>query len=106
MFWNAIRLLAVAVCAGAVSAQNGLQQLTEVPAAPALKPNVERMLRELMKKNGMKNEATVCSIPLLEVRVSNNVDPMPNFKPRAEPDTIDNMPSLKVPAPPCKGEKR
>jgi hypothetical protein len=31
---------------------------------------------------------------------------MPVLRPRAEPDNIDHMPSVKLPAPPCKEEKR
>jgi hypothetical protein len=92
----------------ALSAQSAPPRFTVVPQAPVVRPETERALRELVKSHSQE-ETAVCSIPLREVLVAKNVERMPTFRPRAEPDNpdkMDHMPSVKLPAPPCKEEKR
>ena len=97
MYRRAIGTIAAGIWAMAVSAQT--------PPAEAARQEAPRTLRQLLKSSSPE-EAPVCSIPLLEARVTKDAERMPTFRPRAEPDNIDHMPSVKLPAPPCKEEKR
>ena len=87
MYRRAMSMIAAGIWAMALSAQ----------APPAAAARQESCSPE---------EMAVCSIPLTEAHVTKNVERMPTLRPRAEPDNIDPMPSVKLPAPPCKEEKR
>ena len=79
------------------------------PPWPGTRPDTARALRELMRKysrDTQYSQANVCSIPLTEVPVAKDMPRMPAFRPRAEPEGIDRMPSVSLPAPPCREEKR
>jgi len=126
MYCRAMSMVAAGIWAMVLSAQTapprfpGLPQFTVMPQAPAVRPETESDLREFMKKywkvgkvHGIGPEAVlgigpentaVCSIPLLQVPPTKNVEQMPVLRPRA--DNIDNMPSVKLPAPPCEEDKR
>jgi len=81
----------------------GIPQFTVTPQAPVVRPKTKVVLRQLLNRDSPE-ETGVCSIPLLQVPVAENVELMPVLHPRA--DNIDNMPSVKLPAPPCQEEKR
>ena len=106
MFWSATSILSAGVCAAALSAQTVQPEVSVIPQAPAVRPQTGRELRQWMKNFGQQNEAAVCSIPLLQVPIAKDVDRMPHFQPRDEPEGTDRMPLVKMPAPPCKEEKR
>ena len=111
MYYRVTSMMAAGIWAMALSAQTaprrfpGVPQFTVMPRAPVVRPETEGGLRQLLKSYSREKTA-VCSIPLLEVRVANNVERMPTIRPRAEPENIDHMPMVKLPAPPCKEEKR
>jgi hypothetical protein len=84
----------------ALSAQTPPQQPTVMPKAPVVLPKSKATLRQL---GDNPEKMAVCSIPLLEVLVAKNQEPMPVLLPPA--DNIDNIP-VNVPAPPCNEEKR
>jgi hypothetical protein len=111
MYRRAIGIVAAGIWATALSAQTpqlrlpGVPQFIVTPPARAASEEATRALRQLLKSSSPE-EAPVCSIPLLEARVTKDAERMPTFRPRAEPDNIDHMPSVKLPAPPCKEEKR
>jgi hypothetical protein len=88
------------------SAQAPLPAVNVASPWPGAGPDTTRALREFMKKYSQQNRAAVCTIPLTEVPVAKNVEPMPSFRPSAAPENIDRMPSVPLPAPPCKEEKR
>jgi hypothetical protein len=106
MSWIVTSILSAGIWAGTLSAQSVQPEPTIIPQAPAVRPEAKRALRQWMKKFGQQSEAAVCSIPLLEVLIAKDIDRMPHFKPRDEPENIDRMPPVKMPAPPCKEEKR
>jgi len=101
---------AVGMWAMALSAQTpplllrfpGVPQFTAAPKAPVTRAKTVGVVRELGKYE--PGETAVCSIPLREVPVANNVERMPVWRPPAEP--IDHMPLVKLPAPPCQEDKR
>ena len=95
-------ILAAGVWASALSPQTVPQSPAGIPEAPLLRPETEPALRELMKKFNPQ-KANVCSIPLLEVPIPKNIERMPVLRP---PDNLERMPQVKVPAPPCKEDKR
>ena len=95
-------ILAAGVWASALSPQTTPPPPVADAESPMLRPETEPALRELMKKLGTQ-KTNVCSIPLLEVPISKNVERMPVFRP---PDNLERMPQVKVPAPPCKEDKR
>jgi hypothetical protein len=97
MYRRAVGMIAAGIWAMALSAQ--------APPAAAARQEATRAMRQLLKSYSPE-EMAVCSIPLTEARVTKNVERMPTLRPRAEPDNIDPMPSVKLPAPPCKEEKR
>ena len=109
MYCRAISMMAAGIWAMALSAQTppwrfpGVPQFTVTPQAPVVRPKTAVVLRQLLKSYGRENPA-VCSIPLLQVPVAGNVEQMPVLRPRA--DNIDNMPSVKLPAPPCQEEEK
>jgi hypothetical protein len=90
----------------AASAQAPLPAVNVAPPWPGTGPDTTRALREFMKKYSQQNRAAVCAIPLTEVPVAKDVSRMPSFRPSAEQENIDRMPSVPLPAPPCKEEKR
>jgi hypothetical protein len=106
MSWIVTSILSAGIWAGTLSAQSVQPEPTIIPQAPAVRPEAKRARRQWMKKFGQRNEAAVCSIPLLQIPIPKDIDRMPYFRPRDEPDNIDRVPSVKVPAPPCKEEKR
>ena len=111
MYRRAIGIITAGIWATALSAQTpplrfpGVPQFTVTPPAEPARQEATRALRQLLKSYGQE-EAAMCSIPLLEARVEKNVERMPTLRPRAEPDNIDPMPFVKLPAPPCQEEKR
>ena len=111
MYRRAISIIAAGIGAMALSAQTppprfpGVPQFTVTPPAAAARQQAARMLRQLLKSNPQEQPA-MCSIPLLEARVTKNVERMPTLRPPAEPDSIDHLPLVKLPAPPCQEEKR
>jgi len=103
MFWKTSILIA-GLSGASLSAQ-------QAPAPGAAAPPAERVksvLREVLKQPVRPDEATACSIPLREVAVAKENDPMPKLQPPVSPDkgNIDRMPMVKLPAPPCQEEKR
>jgi len=93
----------------AAFAQAPLPPVNVAPPWPGDRPDTTRALRELMRKysqENRENRAAGCAIPLTEVPLAKTVEPMPRFRPSAEPENIDRMPSVPLPAPPCKEEKR
>jgi len=109
MSWRAIGVAAAGIWAMACFAQAPLAPVNVAPPWPGDRPNTTRALREFMKKysqQNRENRAAVCAIPLTEVPIAKNVEPMPSFRPSAAPDNIDRIPSVPLPAPPCKEEKR
>ena len=111
MYRRAIGIVAAGIWATASSAQTppvrlpGVPQFILTPPARAAGEEAKRALRQVLKSYNQE-EAPVCSIPLLEARVEKNAERMPALRPRADPDNIDHMPSVKLPAPPCQEEKR
>ena len=111
MYRRAIGIVAAGIWAMALSAQTpplrlpGVPQFIVTPPARAASEDAKRALRQLLKSYSQE-EAAMCSIPMLEAPVEKNAERMPVLRPRAEPDNIDDMPSVKLPAPPCKEEKR
>jgi hypothetical protein len=111
MYRRASSMIAAGIWAMALSAQTpplrfpGVPQFTVTPPPAAARQEATRALRQLLKSYSQE-EAAMCSIPLLEAPVEKNAERMPVLRPRAEPDNIDDMPSVKLPAPPCKEEKR
>ena len=97
MYRRAMSMIAAGIWAMALSAQ--------APPAAAARQEATRAMRQLLKSYSPE-EMAVCSIPLTEAHVTKNVERMPTLRPRAEPDNIDHMPSVKLPAPPCQEEKR
>jgi len=112
MYYRVTSMMAAGIWAMALSAQTpppqrfpGVPQFTVTPQAPLVRPEAEAALRQLLKGSS-QGETAVCSIPLLEVPAAKNVERMPIFHPRAEPENTDHMPLVKLPAPPCQEEKR
>lgn len=106
-------MVAAGACAAALSAQSA------PPRTPAARPANESALNEFMNRYGRlargpqklgqvrgMGEPAVCSIPLREVPVSRKGARMPVLRPGGGPDSIDRMPAVKLPAPPCGEEKR
>jgi|SRR5580658_4502357 hypothetical protein len=108
MYYRATSILVAGLWAMALSAQTPPRQPAVMPQAPAVRPDVERALRELVQKHS-RGEKAVCSISPREVRadpfspgVAKDVEGMPTFRPDGK---IDAMP-IAMPAPPCEEEKR
>jgi len=108
MYYRVTSMMAAGIWAMALSAQTpppqrfpGVPQFTVTPQAPLVRPEAEAALRQLLKGSS-QGEPAVCAIPLLEVPLTKDVEPMPVMRP---PDNIDRM-MVYVPAPPCKEEKR
>jgi hypothetical protein len=80
-----------------------MAQFTVVPQPPGIRLETEAALRQLLNGHGPA-ETGVCSIPLRVIAVPKNLEQMPVLRPPA--DKIDNMPLVKLPAPPCDEEKR
>ena len=102
MYCRATSMVAAGIWAMALSAQ------TPPPQAAVVRPETIRALRELVKSYN-QGETAVCSIPLRAVPVAKDVERMPTFRPRADPEDLakmDHMPSVRLPAPPCEEEKR
>ena len=104
MSWPTATILTAGVWAMTLSAQTLPPQPTVIQQPPAIQPETERALRELVKKFGQQKTA-VCSIPLRDVPFAKAVDPMPNPLPPAGTESLDR-PAVNVPAPPCPEEKR
>jgi len=110
MYCRTLIVAGACIGAAALSAQTppqlrfpGMPQFTVVPQAPPGRPKAQVVLRNLLKRDNQET-AAVCSIPLLEVHVLQKLERMPFLRPPE--GNIDNMPSVKVPAPPCQEEKR
>ena len=108
MYCRATSIIAAAIWATAVSAQTAPPRFIAPPRFPGLAQftvttQPPYVLRQFFKSHGPEKPA-VCSIPLLQVPPTKNVEQMPVLRPRA--DNIDNMPSVKLPAPPCEEDKR
>lgn len=109
MYCRATSMITAGIWAVALSAQSppwrfpGVPQFTATPPAPAVRPATARAPRQLLTLRGQEQPA-VCSIPLRQVQGAKDVERMPVLRPRA--DNIDNMPSVKLPAPPCEEEQR
>jgi hypothetical protein len=73
-----------------------------MPESPKMFAETDRALLELVK-NYRPDKSAACSIPLTEVPVAKNVKPMPTLRPRK---SVEPMPLVPLPAPPCKEEKR
>ncbi|HTQ54844.1 MAG TPA: hypothetical protein VMI94_10310 [Bryobacteraceae bacterium] len=94
---------------GILSAQSVPAPWRLAPPAPAVRARAGNALRELFRLRNPPDQPAVCSIPLLTVPIPKNIDPMPQLAPPAKPersDTMDRMPMVKLPAPPCQEEKR
>jgi hypothetical protein len=105
MFWKTSILIA-GLWATSLSAQ-------EAPSTrPGALPRPERVkavLHGVLKPPAQPEEATACSIPLREVTVAKENDPMPKLPAPVTPDNsenVDHMPMVRLPAPPCQEEKR
>ena len=105
MIWRAATMFSAAAFVTTLFGQTAPELPTVLPEPRTFRPEAQRALREYMKKYSQEKPG-VCSIPLLEVPVSKNVAKMPNVLPPAPHDEAVRMPSVKVPAPPCKEEKR
>jgi hypothetical protein len=111
MYRRATSMIAAGIWAITLSAQTpplqfpGAPQFNVTPPATAARREAARAMRQLLKSYSPEAKA-LCSIPLLEARVAQNVERMPTLRPPAGPDSIDHMPFVKLPAPPCKEEKR
>jgi hypothetical protein len=81
-----------------------VSQFTVMPQAPFAVSPRRRVAASAFLKGYSPAETRVCSIPLRVMPVSKNLEQMPVLRPPA--DKIDNMPSAKLPAPPCDEEKR
>jgi len=101
MYRRAISIIAAGIGATALSAQAP----PVTPPAVAARQQAAHMLRQIRNSNPQEQPA-MCSIPLLEARVTKNLERMPTLRPPAGPDSIDHMPRVKLPAPPCQEEKR
>ena len=99
MYRRAIGMGATGIWAIALCAQTPPQEFRDARAKTA------RLVPQILKLEVQEGKA-VCSIPLLEVPVTKNVERMPTLLPSAGPDNIDHMPTVTVPAPPCQEEKR
>ncbi|HUE24045.1 MAG TPA: hypothetical protein VMQ86_20360 [Bryobacteraceae bacterium] len=108
MYCRATILVVAGTWATALSAQTppprfpGVPQFTLTPQARAASAETQAALRQFLKNYSLE-EAIVCSIPLLQVPVPKNLEPMPVRRPPA--DLIDNMPVVS-PAPACREENR
>jgi hypothetical protein len=109
MYCRATSMIVAGISAMALSAQTppqrfpGVPQFSVTPHAPVVSPATDRALRQLLQSYSPEKTG-VCSIPLLELAVAKNVEQIPTVRPRAE--SIDHMPTVKLPAPPCNEEKR
>ena len=103
MYCRAAIIVAAGMWPVALSAQTAPQRPAVLPNAPAVRSEAERALRELVKRYG-EGETGVCSIALREVPVPRNREEMPVLRPRM--DNLEPMPVAKMPAPPCKEDKR
>jgi hypothetical protein len=97
MFYRAAIMLTAGSCAAILSAQTPVQQPAIILRAPALTPAMDGAMRKLLKQHSQ--EASACSIPLIQVAPAGNPVPMPTVRPPA--DQADPMPQVKLPAPPC-----
>jgi hypothetical protein len=83
-------------------------QIQIQPSHPGMNAAVDRALRELLKGSmpfvPRDIAPPACSIPLVEVPVTQNVEPMPVFRPLAEAFASESIQTT-VPAPPCKENK-
>lgn len=102
MHCRAIGIILAGAGAMSLSAQTA-PQFTRLPKASAIDSKIEATLRQFMKDKALQGTG-VCSIPLISVPIPKNLEQMPILHPPAE--NIDNMPSVKLPAPPCDEEKR
>jgi hypothetical protein len=82
----------------------GVPQFTRPLPETAKTPAAQAAMRQLLANYNNKVGTGVCSIRLLEVPVSKNVERMPTMVPRTE--GIGDRPSVTLPAPPCPEEKR
>ena len=103
MSWSATGVAAAWLWAMAASAQTPPPG-NVAPPWPGARPDATQALRKFMKDNRLNIvTTTVCSIPLIEVPVSKNVERMPVMRPRKAAGTVRTVP---LPAPPCKEEQR
>jgi hypothetical protein len=98
MSWRVLLAMPWAMAAAAQT----LPQITITMEAPDVRMPTVRSWREFAK-NYRSEHPSVCSIPLTEVPVAKNVEPMPILRP---PKPVEPMPMVPLPAPPCKEEKR
>ena len=109
MFFRATILAAAGMRATALSAQTpppmplpDVPQFTVPPAVRVVNPETVAM-RKLLKMYS-EEETGVCFIALLTVPVPENLGQMPVLRTRA--DNLELMPLAKMPAPPCKEDRR
>ena len=103
MSWRATGMAAAGLWAMAASAQIPPPG-NAAPPWPGARKDATQALRKLMKGYRLNIVTTpVCSIPLVEVPVSKNVERMPAMRPSKDVGTMRFAP---LPAPPCKEEKR
>jgi hypothetical protein len=110
MYYRATILAAAGAWAMALSAQTpppmrlpDAPKFTLAPQARAAHPEVQAALRKYLQSYSLE-ATTVCAIPLLRAPVPDNLEQMPVLRPGA--DSIDRMPFVNLPAPPCDEEKR
>jgi hypothetical protein len=94
--------LAAGLWAMAASAQLPPPRLIDPPDTPKKFEINESVLREIRDEFQLEIPVA-CSIPLTEFHVSANRKSMPILRPSA---SFDRMPAVRLPAPPCKGNKR
>ncbi len=107
MYYRATGILAAAIWAMTLSAQTAPQQF------PGANAGADRALRDFIKKYGHTQatlrpgqilrrawpaESNVCAIPLLQIPIPKNLEPMPTLTPRT--DLVDNM-AVATPIPAC-----
>jgi hypothetical protein len=100
MSWRATGV--AGLCAAAAFAQTQPDVRTIVPS-PGARAGVARTLRQFMK-DARPTQAAMCSIPLTEVPIPRNMHS--RMKILRPPAPVEPMPSVPLPAPPCKEEKR
>jgi len=109
MHWRAIWIVVAGIWAMAAFAQSPAPAVNVAPPWTGASPDSTRALRELVKKysqESRESKTAACAIPLLEVPVAGSAIRIPTIRPRGEPENIDRMPSVALPAPPCQEEKR
>jgi len=120
MHFRTTSMLTAGIWVMALPAQVPL--VAPAPAAPAVRPQTKDALREFIKRYGRlaqpenirltqgpqllaPGQTGVCSIPLLQAKVTKETARMPVLRPRPA-DEVDHMPFVKLPAPPCGEELR